>query len=94
MTEKQYKRYQEIEAEIKDTKNFLGWCGNKYKSCTYSGKYPFILRILRKGFALTAKKPWNSIDEATYYIPQELQERIIKVIEQYVDEKEQEKNEI
>lgn len=94
MTEKQYKRYQEIEAEIKDTKNFLGWCGNKYKSCTYSGKYPFILRILHKGFALIAKKPWNSIDEATYYIPQELQERIIEVIEQYVDEKEQEKNEI
>jgi hypothetical protein len=92
MTERQYKRYQEIEAEIKDTKNFLSWCGNKYNSCW--GKYPFILRVLRKGFALIAKKPWNSVDEATYYIPQELQERIIEVMEQYIDEKEQEKNEI
>lgn len=94
MTEKQYKRYQEIEAEIKDTKKFLEWCGNKYHHFTYSGKYPFILRILRKGFALVAKKPWSSIDEATYYIPQELQERVINVIEQYIDEKEQEKEEI
>lgn len=92
MTERQYKRYQEIEAEIEDTKKFLSWCGNKYRS--YSGKYPFILRILRKGFALTAKRPWHSIDEATHYIPQELQERIIEVMEQYIDEKEQEKSEI
>lgn len=92
MTEKQYKRYQEIETEIKDTKCFLGWCGNKYHS--YQGKYPFIVRMLRKGFALVAKRPWKNIDEATYYIPQELQKRIIDVMEQYIDEKEQEKNEI
>lgn len=92
MTERQYKRYQEIEAEIKDTKNFLGWCGNKYHS--YSGKYPFILRMFRKGFALIVQRPWASHDESTYYIPRELQERIIEVMEQYIDEKEQEKNEI
>ena len=92
MTEKQYKRYQEIEAEIKDTKKFLAWCGNRYHS--YQGKYSFILRILRKGFALISQKPWSSIDESTYYIPRELQEQIIEVIERYIDEKEQEKNEI
>lgn len=92
MTEKQYKRYQEIETEIKDVKHFLGWCGNKYHS--YQDKYPFILRILKKGFALVVKSHWKNIDEATYYIPQELQKRIIDVIEQYIDEKEQEKNEI
>ena len=92
MTEKQYQKYQAIETEIKDVKRFLGWCGNKYHSC--QGKYPFMVRMLRKRFALVDKRPWKNIDDATYYIPQELQKRIIDVIEQYVDEKEQEKNEI
>ena len=92
MTEKQYKRYQEIEEEIKDTKKFLAWCGNKYHS--FNGKYPFVLKMLRRGFALITQRPWSADLESTYCIPQELQQRIIEVMEQYVDEKEQEKNEI
>lgn len=92
MTEKQYKRYQEIEAEIKDTKKFLAWCGNKYHS--YNGKYPFILEKLRRGFALIVQRPWSNDIESKCYIPNELQRRIIEVVEQYIDEKEQEKNEI
>ncbi len=84
MTEKQFERYKEIVEEIKVLKELLGFCGNRHR---VNGLCHYVMKIFKKEIMLGREtiyfdKPINVSDE--------LQERIIDVIEQYVDEKEKE----
>ena len=89
MTREQYEKYTKINDEVKHLKNFLMWCGKKYKD-TFVGKYPFQIDAKTKKFDLRSLLQFSSIPDNTYEISVELQNRIIETIEKYVDEKEQE----
>lgn len=90
MTEKQYKKYTELKKEIEPLKNFLFWCGKKYR-CTSVGHYQ--TRILKKKFCV-GRVGCGCIENTEVKLPDELQDRIIEVIENYVDEKQKELDEI
>lgn len=83
MTEKQFNEYKKISEEIKPIKEFLKFCGDKYAHWAGS----------QYNFALTIKKPLRNGNDI-YELPWVLQDRIIDVIEQYVDEKQKELDEI
>ena len=93
MTNKQYEKYKEIENEIRPLKNFLSWSGKRYKN-KMTGLYRFSIKRIRMNFVLYMRMHFCSESENTYEIPIDLQNRIIEVIEKYVDEKEQEMNNI
>ena len=90
MTEIQYKQYKELQGKIEPLKDFLHWCGNKYR---YNGVGQYETRILKKKFCV-GRIGYGAINSTEVELPLELQERIIAVIEQYVDEKQKELDEI
>lgn len=89
MTKEQYEKYQQIESEIKPIRAFLLWCGDKYRDKT-SGRYPFSIKTLCKRFAVKAERRWSTESDNEFKIPEELQRRIIKVTEEYLEEREKE----
>ena len=94
MTDKQFKKYKELNDKIQPIMRFLDWVGGKYSDrCV--GVYEFGIRPNGfKKFALKLIRYWGNSLENTYEIPLELQKRIVKTIEQYVDEKQKELEEI
>ena len=93
MTTEQYEKYKEIREEIKPIKNFLEWCGTYPHKDLNVGKYRFSLRTLfskNKGVALYREMYAAGVSDNTFEIPKELQNRIIAVVENYVEEKEME----
>lgn len=91
MTEKQYRDYCHLKQEIEPIKNFLFWCGNKY-ICKGVNRYKFSLVALFKRIAVQFISPSGEKEKCE--LPPELQNEIIKVIEDYVTKKEQEIKEI
>lgn len=91
MTEEQYKQYDQKVKQLAPIKDFLKWCGNKYRGKGLS-KYFFSLKAIRRNFSLERK--CEIAKENTYTIPYELQQRIVKTIEDYVDEKEKDLEQI
>lgn len=89
MTKEQYEKYTKINKEVENLKNFLMWCGKRYKDNNV-GKYPFQINAKTKKLDLRSMLQFSSIPDNTYEISVELQNRIIKTIENYVDEKEKE----
>lgn len=89
MTKEQFELYSKIENEIEDVRNFCFWCGNKYRN-KYVNKKRFNIVTKFKSIFLHRKSHANTKEENTFYIPTELQERIIEVVENYLDEKEEE----
>ena len=89
MKKEQYEQYTKINKEVEHLKNFLIWCGKRYKN-KFVGKYPFKIATKTKKFDLLRMLYFASTTDNTYEIPDELQNRIIETIERYVDEKEQE----
>ena len=89
MTKEQFELYSKIEYEIKDVRNFCFWCGNKYRN-KYINKNRFNIVTKFKNIFLYKKSHVNTKEENTFNIPIELQERIIEVVENYLDEKEEE----
>lgn len=87
MTEKQYKEYDKITEELKPVKGFLYWCGDRYREAT---KHKFHMFTKAKHFFLDKKiySCWE--DEDTIELPEDLQRRVVKTIEDWVEEKEQE----
>lgn len=87
MTEQQYKEYKEIKEEIEHIKRFLSWCGDKYRMNSI-GRHRFSIMTFKDKFSL--KRVWHCAteNENTFDIPLELQKRIVKVVEDYVEEKE------
>lgn len=90
MTDKQFEKYKKLKEEIQPLKNFLYWCGNKYH-CDIVGRYQ--TRILKKKFRI-GRVGSGFMESTEVELPQELQSRIIEVIEQYVDEKQKQLDEI
>ena len=83
----QYKKYDKILEELRPVKWFLNWCGDRYKDKSVS-KYRF--RIITKAKQFFLYKDIYFARDKEIEIPKDLQKRIVEVIEQWVDEKEQE----
>lgn len=90
MTNEQFEKYQSLKKEIEPIKDFLEWCGKKYRCC---GIGQYSMRLIKKKFSI-GRKGAGLIDSTIVDIPIELQDRIIDVIEKYVDEKQKELDEI
>ena len=86
MTGEQFTKYQSLKKEIEPLISFLKWCGKRYKYCGI-GQYP--MRLIKKKFSI-GRKGIGAIDDTIVELPFELQDRIIDVIEQYIDEKQNE----
>lgn len=86
MTDKQYKRYKEIEEEIRPLKTFLKGFYTRFNSC------PTLIFIKPK--LKFKRKPAYIPDVCEIEIPSELQNRILEVIGQYIAEKEKEQKEL
>lgn len=80
MTDKQYKRYAEIEEELESIRLFI----KGYKHT----KLPFIKLFFAKPKFRLKRKQYSLCDAYDITVSGALQEKIIAVIEQYVDEKE------
>ena len=89
MTNEQYEKYKSLSEELVPVKQFLNFCGDKYHNGCY-GWYKFKILTKLKEFFMFAETNWGSMEERSYRMPKELQQRIVKVIEEYVDEKEEE----
>ena len=89
MTEEQYKKYGNLYSELQPVKRFLEWCGDRYKDHSTS-KFRFSLITKVNNFFLLKKWEMFSKSENTYEIPEDLQKRIVAVIEDWVEEKENE----
>lgn len=87
MTEKQYEQYGEIKKEIDNLEVFLFFCGVKYRKTTCR----FPTKLIRRGEKV---KMHNGCNCSECDISPTLQKRIIATIEQYVDEKHEELNQI
>lgn len=93
MTTEQFEKYQEISEEIKPVKKFLKYCGRYPHKDLDLGKYRFSLKTLfskNKGVALYREMYGAGVSDNTYELPEELQDKIIAVVENYVEEKEKE----
>lgn len=89
MTKEQYNKYKQIEAELEPIKDFLFYCGNKYHE---KGVRYFLSRlIIKRQFRIGTRK---NMDNNEFDVPRDLHDKIIDIIEQYVDEKEKEMQEI
>lgn len=90
MTEKQYKEYEKITEEIKPLKDFLFWCGvsDRYK-CRSGSNYGCRLITRTKNF-LIGRKGYGAIGNTEVCLPAELQKEIVEVVENYVERKEKE----
>ena len=86
MTNEQFEKYQSLKKEIEPIKDFLEWCGKRYR-CYGIGRYP--MRLIKKKFCI-GRKGSLIMDNTRVEIPIELQDRIIDVIEEYFDEKQKE----
>ena len=84
MTKEQFERYEKINKELAGVRGFLSWAGEKHRH-TMIAKYRFSLKLIRH---------FSGESDNTFQIPLELQDRIIKIIEEYIDEKETELSEI
>ena len=82
-----YKKYDKILEELRPVKWFLNWCGDRYKDKSVS-KYRF--RIITKAKQFFLYKDIYFARDKEIEIPKDLQKRIVEVIEDWVDEKEQE----
>lgn len=89
MTKEQYEEYTKLDDKLKGVRDFCFWCGNRHHDKYVS---TFYFNIITKGKELFLhRKCSTSLEENnTYQIPMDLQERIIQVVESYLDEKEQE----
>lgn len=88
MTKQQYEQYSVIRAEIAPLKDFLFWCENE-KIDAWFTKHKCYLITKAKQILLGAKKGKDDVRKE-FEMPKELQEKIVKVVRDYVTEKEKE----
>lgn len=86
MTDEQYKKYKEAEEEIRPLKTFLKGFYTRFNSC------PTL--IFTKPKLKIRRRQTFVPDVCEIEIPCELQNRILKTIKQYIDEKEKEQEEL
>lgn len=85
MTKEQFELYRKIENEIEDIRKFLFWCGKRYHG-EYVSKFRFNFLTKGKELFIHRNSSLSKSEENTFNIPIELQERIIEVVENYLDE--------
>ena len=90
MTKDQFEKYQKIEQEIAPVRAFLFWCGDRYKEPTV-GEKPFSIKTTFKRFCLRRQFHGCTESDNLFEIPHDLQCRLVKVMEEYLDEREKEK---
>ena len=90
MTKEQYEKYEKIEKEIKGVRRFCLWCGDKHRSKFVDVACYFKILTKGKKLSLLMENVCDSQESNTFDIPRDLQERIIEVVESYLDEKEAE----
>lgn len=89
MTKEQFEFYRKIENEIEDIRKFLFWCGKRYHGKCVS-KFGFNFLTKGKELFIHRNSSLSTSEENIFNIPIKLQERIIEVVENYLDEKEEE----
>ena len=89
MTKEQYEKYKKLDNELKDIRDFCFWCDKKNKKYDVCKRY-FMLLVKRKKIFFYKLRYLSTDELNTYYIPLDLQDRIIDVVESYLDEKEEE----
>lgn len=92
MTKEQINKYREIEKEIQPLKELMEFCGEKYRARHIFE--PWKLRIRR--FAQTFWLSAHGVPEycSDVVIPAELQTEIVAVIENYIERREKEMEEL
>ena len=96
MTEEQYKKYKEKKKELEHLKDFLSNCGNKYYEIGFcSASFNFIIRRKKRKFGLHRNLHWGGVEKNSFFdISDELQNDIIKLVENYAEKLEKELEEI
>lgn len=97
MTKNQYEEYKKLNDEIENLKLFLFYCSKKYQYHMFYTYYLFSLIPIKKfskHFKLRIKDITRRENDKTFDISKDLHDRIINVIEEYVDEKEKELEEL
>lgn len=96
MIKEQVEKYEKIEKEIQPLKKLMGWCGDKYKIPGTSLLRMYITRIW--GYIPVIyrdKLLFSHIDtHDPVAIPKELQAEIVAVIENYIERREKEMEEL
>lgn len=92
MKKEQYEKYGKLKEEIEPLKEFLSWCGDRYH-CKHVSHY-FCRLIIKSLKFFIGRVGYGAIGSTEIELPLELQKRIVKVIEDYVDEKEKELEQI
>lgn len=84
MTEQQFQEYQEVNSELDEIQRFLCSCGHEMR-----GKWNVVRCSFRIGFnkRKLALKKKDSVTDWMFYPSEELQNRIVKCIEEYAKEK-------
>lgn len=91
MTKDQFNKFKQIEDEIKPIRDFLWHCGGRRPE---GYRITFSLFPGFKKFSLWMNWHSGKKEDCLYEIPNELQWRIVSVIEDYLDEREKEKEEL
>ena len=89
MTKEQFGKYAEIEKELRPIRDFLFYCGNRYHEKGVS--YCLSRLIIKRSFWIGTRR---LMDNKEFDVPRDLHDKIIDTIEQYIDEKEKELQEI
>lgn len=92
MTKEQVKKYNDIEKEIQPLRALMELCGDKYRIKSLDSRWRMIIYTAKKLLHLRCNEP-NCI-EYSVAIPKELQAEIVAVIENYIERREKEMEEL
>lgn len=93
MTKEQVKKYREIEDEIRPLKNLMELCGNKYRGRPLDRMWRMSMYVFcKKVLMFRCNEPFTRQCETTF--PKELQTEVVTVIENYIERREKEMEEL
>lgn len=92
MTKEQVKKYYNIEKEIQPLRALMELCGDKYRIKSLDHMWRMFMYTTKKRLHLRTNEP-NCIEFSTV-IPKELQTEIVAVIENYIERREKEMEEL
>lgn len=92
MTKEQIKKYYNIEKEIQPLRSLMELCGDKYRIKSLDYRWRMFMYTTKKRLHLRTNEP-NCIEFSTV-IPKELQTEIVAVIENYIERREKEIEEL
>lgn len=84
MTKKQYIEYKVQLAKIEPIKDLMEWCGNRYHK-NGLGNYPMTIFKIKRRFGI-GRWGCGFIENTSVILPNDLQDRIVDIVEQWLDE--------